>query len=125
MIAVVDPVTLACAVSFVFFSVYTIALGIYGFMRTGFAAFFLLIVASAIGLAVSIANVALVYDSYIGMRLLGRGGWQIFYYVFYSIQPIGSLLTAVAMTMLTVWIMRRSHQPFEPTAGRCTEKVEG
>jgi len=118
MVATVDTVTLGCAVSFVFFSVYTIALGTYGFMRTGFIAFFLLIVASAIGLAVSIANVALVCDSYIGIRLLGRDGWKIFYYVFYSVQPIGSLVTAVAMTILTVWIIRRSNQALQPTAGR-------
>jgi hypothetical protein len=93
--------------SFVFFSVYSVALGAYGFIRTGFIAFFLIIVASVIGLAVSIANVALVYDSSIAIRLLGRDGWKIFYYAFYSVQPIGSLITAVAMTMLTVWITRK------------------
>ena len=118
VVAVVDPVTLASACTFVFFSVYGIALGLYGFVRTGLLAFFLLIAASVIGLGVSITNVALVYDSYIGIRVLGQSAWKIFYYTFVCIQPIGSLLSAIALTILTVWITHRSNQSLEPTAGR-------
>jgi hypothetical protein len=107
MLAVVDPVTLLCAMSFVVFGVYSVALWVYGFIRTGLVAFGILIVAAVIGIAVSIANVALVYDSYIGIRLLGRTGWRIFYYAFVCIQPLESLLSAVALTMLVIWITRR------------------
>jgi hypothetical protein len=67
MLAVVDPVTLSAS-SFVLFSVYGLALGAYGLLCAGFMAFFLIIVAS-VGLGVSIANVALVYNSYIGIRI--------------------------------------------------------
>ena len=114
MVAVVDPVTLASACTFVLFSVYSIALGLYGFVRTGLLAFFLLIAASVIGLGVSIANVALVYDSYIGIRILGQSAWRIFYYTFVCIQPIASLLSAIAMTILTMWIAHRFNQSLEP-----------
>jgi len=124
MVAVVDPVTLASACTFVLFSVYGIALGLYGFVRTGLLAFFLLIAASVIGFGVSITNVALVYDSYIGIRVLGQSAWKIFYYTFVCIQPIGSLLSAIAMTVLTVWITHRSNQSLEPTAGRRTERLK-
>jgi hypothetical protein len=110
MVAVVDPVTLASACTFVLFSVYSIVLGLYGFVRTGLLAFFLLIAASVIGLGVSVANVALVYDSYFGIRVLGQSAWKIFYYSFVCIQPIGSLLSAIALTILTVWITHRSNQ---------------
>jgi hypothetical protein len=79
MLAVAEPVTLLSAFSFIVFSIYRLALGVYGLVRTGFIAFFLIIVASVIGLGVSIANVALVYDSYIGMRIFGQSGWKIFY----------------------------------------------
>ena len=77
MLANVEPVTLLSASSLVLFSVYGLALGAYGQLRTGFTAFFLIIVASVIGLGVSIANVALVYDSYIGIRILGKSAWKI------------------------------------------------
>ena len=107
MLAAAEPVTLLCAFSFVLFSLYGIALGTYGLIRSGFVAFFLIIVASVISLGVSIANVALVYDSYIGIRILGPSAWKIFYYTFYGIQPIGSLCSAIALTILTVWIVRK------------------
>ena len=35
----------------------------------------------------------------------GNGG--IAYYAFVCIQPIGSLVSAIAMTILTVWIARK------------------
>ena len=123
MVAVVDPVTLASACTFVLFSVYSIVLGLYGFVRTGLLAFFLLIAASVIGLGVSVANVALVYDSYIGIRVLGQSAWKIFYYSFVCIQPIGSLLSAIALTILTVWITHRSNQALKPTAGRRDDQL--
>jgi cyanophycinase-like exopeptidase len=123
MVAVVDPVTLVSAGTFVLFSVYSIALGLYGFVRTGLLAFFLLIAASVIGLGVSVANVALVYDSYIGIRVLGQSAWKIFYYTFVCIQPIGSVLSAIAITILTVWITHRSNQSLEPTAGRRDDQI--
>jgi hypothetical protein len=107
MLAAAEPVTLLCAFSFVLFSVYGIALGAYGLLRTGFIAFCLIIVASVISLGVSIANVALVYDSYIGIRILGPSAWKIFYYAFYCIQPIGSLFSVIALTILTVWVVRK------------------
>jgi hypothetical protein len=78
----------------------------YGLLRTGFMAFFLIIVASVISLGVSIANVALVYDSHIGVGILGKSAWKIFYYAFVCIQPIEALLSAIAMTILTVWTAR-------------------
>jgi hypothetical protein len=123
MVAVVDPVTLASACTFVLLSVYGIVLGLYGFVRTGLLAFFLLIAASMIGLGVSVANVALVYDSYIGIRVLGQSAWKIFYYSFVCIQPIGSLLSAIALTILTVWITQRSNQSLKPTASRCDDQI--
>ncbi len=123
MVAVVDPVTLVSACTFVLFSVYSIVLGLYGFVRTGLLAFFLLIAASVIGLGVSVANVALVYDSYIGIRVLGQSAWKIFYYSFVCIQPIGSLLSAISLTILTVWITHRSNQSLEPTAGRRDDQI--
>jgi hypothetical protein len=123
MVAVVDSVTLLSACSFVLFSLYGLALGVYGVMRTGWIAFFLIIVSSAVGLGVSIANVALVYDSYIGIRILGQSAWKMFYYAFVSIQPIGSLLNAIALTILTIWVTRRSNQSLEPTAGRRDEQI--
>jgi hypothetical protein len=107
MLATVEPVTLLSASSLVLFNVYGLALGGYGLLRTGFMAFFLIIVASVIGLGVSIANVALVYDSYIGIRILGKSAWKIFYYAFVCIHPIEALLNAIAMTILTVWIARK------------------
>jgi len=107
MLAVADTVTLFSALSFVLLGVYSVALWIYGFIRTGLLAFLLLIIAAVIGIAVSAANLALVYDSYIGVRLLGHGAWKIFYYAFVCIQPIESLLSAIALTMLVIWIARR------------------
>jgi hypothetical protein len=106
MLAVTDTVTLFSAISFVLFAVYSVALWTYGFIRTGLLAFPILIIAAVIGIAVSIANVALVYDSYIGIRLLGQSAWKIFYYAFVCIQPIQTLLSAVALTMLVIWITR-------------------
>jgi hypothetical protein len=124
MVAVVYPVTLASACTFVLVSVYSIVLGLYGYVITGLLAFFILIAASVIGLGVSVANVALVYNSYIGIRVLGLSAWKIFYYSFVCIQPIGSLLSAIALTILTVWITQRSNQSLEPTAGRRTERLK-
>jgi hypothetical protein len=111
MLCVIEPLTVLSAISFVFFSVYGLALGVYGFVRRGSIAFVFMIVSSAIGLFVSIANVALVCDSYIGMRLLGHTGWKIFYYAFVCVQPIASLLTAIAMTLLTLSAIRKD-EPF-------------
>ena len=105
--ALTDVVTLLCALSFVIFGVYSLALWIFGSVRTGMSAFYLLIAAALIHLAVSVCNVALVYDHYMGIRLLGHTGWTIFYYVFVCIQPIESLLAAVGLTMLVIWITRR------------------
>jgi hypothetical protein len=118
MLAFVDFVTLASACSFVLFSVYHIALGLYGFLRTGLFWFFLLIASSVIGLGVSVANVAMVYDPYIGIRVLGQSAWKVFYYSFVCIQPIGSLLSAIGFTILTLWITQRSNQPMKPTSDR-------
>jgi hypothetical protein len=116
MLAVIDPITLACAASFVFSSTYLIALWVYGAMRTRSFAFFVLMAAALMGLAVSIANVALVYDSHIGIRLLGHDGWRIFYYAFVCIQPIQSWLSIVGLTALVLRTTRkgltnRSSQP--------------
>jgi hypothetical protein len=124
MLATVEPVTLLSAFSFVLFSVYRLALGAYGLARTGLMAFSLIILASVIGLGVSIANLTLIYDSYIGIRILGQSSWKIFYYAFVCIQPVESLLSAIALTILTVWITHRSNQSLEPTAGRRTEKLK-
>ena len=118
MFAVIEPVTVASAASFVLFSVYLIGLWIYGLSRTGASAFLLLLAATAIGLGVSLANVALVCDSYIGIRLLGRDAWKIFYYVFVCIQRVQSLLTALGLTILVLRITNRSKQSLQPTAGR-------
>jgi len=119
MLASVEPVTLVCALSFVLFGAYSVALWIYGLIRTGSVAFVLLLVAALIGIAVSVVNVALVYDHYIGIRLLGQAGWKIFYYAFVCIQPIESLLSTIALTMLVIWISRkRPNQALQPTAGR-------
>ncbi len=118
MLAVIEPVTVASAASFVLFSVYLIALWIYGLGRTGSPAFFFLLAAAVIGLGVSLANVALVCDSYIGIRILGRDAWKIFYYAFVCIQPVQSLLSAVGLTILVLRITNRSNQALQPTAGR-------
>jgi hypothetical protein len=107
MLAVFEPVTVACAALLLLFSLYLVALWAFALVRTGSFAFALLLAAALIGLGVSIANVALVYDSYIGIRLLGPSMWKIFYDTFVCIQPIGSLLSAVALTMLVIWITRR------------------
>jgi hypothetical protein len=107
MFAIVETVTLFSASLLVLFSVYWLALGAYGFFRTGLLAYFLIIVASVLGLGVSIANVALIYDSYIGIRILGQSGWKLFYYTFVCVQPVGALLSVIAMTLLTLWITRR------------------
>ena len=124
MLAVIEPVTVACAASFVFFSVYLIALWIYGLRRTGSSAFFLLLAAAVIGLGVSLTNLALVCDSYIGIRLLGRDAWKIFYYAFVCIQPIQALLGAVGLTILALRTTNRSNQALQPTAGRRTEGLK-
>jgi hypothetical protein len=122
MKAMTDVVTFLCALSFVIFGVYSLALWIFGSIRTGLIAFYLLIAAALIHLAVSVCNVALVYDHYMGIRLLGHAGWTIFYYVFVCIQPIESLLAAIGLTMLVIWIIRgRSNQSLQPTAGRSDE----
>lgn len=106
MLAMREPVTVLCALSFILFGVYLLALWAYGYVRTGLIAFSILIIAAVIQIAVAFSNVALVFDPYIGIRLLGRTGWRIFYYTFVCIQPIESLLSAVALTILVAWITR-------------------
>jgi hypothetical protein len=119
MLAVVEPVTLFCAACLVVFALYVVALWAYGFIRTGSIAFFLLLVAAVIALGVSLANVALVYDSYLGIRLLGRSAWKIFYYVFVCIQPVESLLSVIGLTMLVTWVTRKglTNRSSEPPTG--------
>jgi len=102
-----EPVTLLSAASFVVFALYSIVLYAYGLIRTGLIAFVLLLVSGVIGVAVSLTNVALVYDRYLGIRLLGRSGWMIFYYAFVCIQPIEGLLSVIGATLLVFWITRK------------------
>jgi hypothetical protein len=117
MLCTIEPITVLSAISLVLFDVYGLALSIYGIIRTGFTAFLILIAVFVIGLCVSIANVALVCDSYIGIRLLGATGWMIFYYVFVCVQPVGALLTAIALTMLTLRTLRKSSDQLRPGNG--------
>ena len=78
MKAVTDIVTFPCALTFVIFGVYSLALWIFGSIRTGLIAFYLLIAAALIHVAVSVCNVALVYDHYMGIRFLGHAAWKVF-----------------------------------------------
>ncbi len=123
MTAPLDLVTCLCALSFIVLGIYALALWIYALVRTGFGFFWLLVIASVLGVIVSIINAALVYDHYVGIRLLGQPGWKIFYYAFYCVQPVESLLSVVGSTILVIWITRRSNQPLQPTADRRDDQM--
>jgi hypothetical protein len=119
MLAIVEPVTLFCAASLVIFALYVVALWTYAFTRTGSISFVLLLVAGIIALGVSLANVALVYDGYLGIHLLGRSAWKIFYYVFVCIQPVEALLSVIGLTMLVTRVTRKglTNRSSEPPTG--------
>jgi hypothetical protein len=57
------------------------------------------------------------------VRLLGKEGWRISYYVIIVVQPIGVLIGATGATILVRWLTKRLNQSLEPTAGRSDEHI--
>jgi len=50
------------------------------------------IVAAVVSIFISVVSVAMHLDPYVWVRLLGKAGWPISYYVIIVLQPIGVLI---------------------------------
>jgi hypothetical protein len=112
-----DFVTLLCAISFVVFDVYALALWVYVLVRTRLAFAYVFVLEAVVALILAVINVVLYHDPYVGVRLLGRSGWKTFYYVFVCVQPMNALIDVVGLTILVFWISRTG------LTRRCSESL--
>jgi hypothetical protein len=102
-----DLVTLVCAIGFIVLNLYYLGLWIYALHRTRLGFCYILVATGAVGVFLSVINVVLYCDPYVGVRGLGLPGWKVFYYLFVCIQPINVVASYIGFTLLVAWMTRR------------------
>ena len=113
-----DPLALICGGVYILLALYIAGLWAFCLFRTGMVLCYFYILAAVVGIFISVVSVAMHLDPYIWVRLLGKAGWRISYYIIILVQPIGILIGATGATILVRWLTKRSNQSLEPTAGR-------
>jgi hypothetical protein len=112
-----DPLTLICGVVYILLALYVAGLWAFCLFRTGMVFCYFYIVAAVVGAFISVVSVAMHLDPYVWVRLLGKAGWRISYYVIIVVQPIGVLIGATGATILVRWLTKRSNQSLESIPG--------
>jgi len=118
-----DPLTLICGGVYILLALYVAGLWAFCLFRTGMVFCYFYIVAAVVGTFISVVSVAMHLDPYVWVRLLGKAGWRISYYLIIVVQPIGVLIGATGATILVKWLIKRSNQSLESTAGRCDDHI--
>ena len=118
-----DPITLICGVVYILLALYVAGLWAFCLFRTGLVFCYFYIAAAVVGTFISVISVAMHLDPYVWVRLLGKAGWRISYYLIIVVQPIGVLIGATGTTILVRWLTKRSNQSLKPTAGRCDDRT--
>jgi hypothetical protein len=118
-----DPLTLMCGGVYILLTLYIAGLWAFCLFRTGMVFCYFYILAAVVGIFISVVSVAMHLDPYVWVRLLGKEGWRISYYVIIVVQPIGVLIGATGATILVRWLTKRPNQSLEPTAGRSDEHI--
>jgi hypothetical protein len=112
-----DPLTLICGGVYILLVLYVAGVWAFCLFRTGMVFCYFYIVAAVVGIFISVVSVAMYLDPYIWVRLLGKSGWRISYYVIIVVQPIGVLIGAIGATILVRWLTKRSNQSLESIPG--------
>lgn len=104
-----DLITLICALSYVPICLYLIVLWSVVLFRTGLAFAYIFVFCYVASLLLSLVNAVLYISPMIGVHVLGRAGWKVFYYFFVCVQPLNFAFGAIGATFLVLFILR-SHR---------------
>jgi len=111
-----DLTTLICGFVYVLLSLYAAGLWAFALFRTGLGFCYFFIIATLIGVFISVVALLLHLDPNIGVRIFGKFGWRMSYYFIIVIQPVASLISVIGSTILVGWLIKRSNQTMKLTA---------
>jgi hypothetical protein len=122
-----DWLTVICALGFVAGNLFSLAIWIYGVIRTGLSFFYLMIFVACFGTFLSVVNTAIYYNPPLFVHLLGQRIYGFVFYTYIYCLLLNFILSLIGFMLMTHWIyvsksrqrdVVGSNQSMQPTAGR-------